>query len=427
MRLFLRLVLPVCCILAVGVYFYAFAAERKDDSRPKAAKDDSRPKAADVDTAALLERIKEKQRERPEGTTRGARMKHLARINQAIVDAAEKIAQSNPDDQTATAALKAELDALSILKRLDDEDAAEKLAALTKKLKNDKRPAIVNFLKLDALGRKMEKLDAEDPDAVKSVVSDFKDLLQTGEPNEQMAGMGHGIMNLLINTDRIDEGTELGRALTGKLAASDEQPVQEAAASIANFTGQMMEYQGQEVEAAEFYSRISKQLLDRNAELKESIEPLNRAIRKLALIGQPMPISGTRVDGGKFDLSEFNGKVVLVDFWATWCGPCVRELPNVKEVYDEYHSRGFDVIGISLDSDISELKQFLRDEHIRWPILFEDDPEHTGWDNPLAEKYEVSGIPFTALIDRQGKVVTLSARGERLGKLVSELVEAKAK
>lgn len=418
MRLFLRVVLPVCCLAAAGVYFYAFAADRRDDSRPK---------AADVDTADLLQQIKEKQRERPEGTTRRARMNHLARINQTIVDAAEKIAQSNPDDQTATIALKAELDALSILKRLDDDDAADKLDALTKKLKNDKRPAIVNFLKLDALARKIEKLDTEspDPDAVSRLASDFNDLLETGEPDEPMAGMGHGIMNLLINTDRIDEATALGRALTSKLATSDHQPVQEAAASIASFTGQMMEYQGQEAEAIDFYNRIAKQLLDSNDELKEAVEPLERALRKLALIGQPMSISGKRVDGEEFDLSEFKGKVVLVDFWATWCGPCVRELPNVKEVYDEYHDRGFDVIGISLDSDASELKQFLREEHIRWPILFEDDPEHSGWENPLAEKYEVSSIPFTALIDRQGKVVTLSARGERLGKLVSELVETK--
>lgn len=417
MRPSLRLVLPVCCAVAAGVFFYAFAAERRDDSR----------KASDADTAALLKLIKEKQEEQPQGTTRKERMSHMRRINQAIVEAAEKIAESNADDQTATVALKAQLDALAILKRLGEEDAAEKLAALTAKLKNDKRPAIINFLKFDALVRKMEKLDAEDPKALDGLLADFKDFMQTAEPDMQMASLGHGIMDFLLGSDRIDDGAELGRVLADKLAGSDSQPVKEASASIAVTAGRLTEYQGDEAEAAEFYPRIVKQLRDSdNPDLEAAVEPLEKATRKLARIGQPFSLTGTLVEGGEFDLSQFAGKVVLVDFWATWCGPCVRELPNVKEVYDEYHDRGFEVVGISIDSDLGDLKRFLKKEEIPWPIVFENDPEHTGWESPLAEKYEVGSIPWTALIDRQGKVVTFSARGERLGKLVGELVEAKA-
>lgn len=417
MRSFLRVALSACIIIAAGVYYYSHAKERKDDPRPA---------AADTDTAALLKLIRQKQQERPEGTTRAARMNHMRRINQEIVTAAEEIAAAKPDDQTATTALKAQLDALSVLKRLGDEDAAEQLSALTKKLKNDRRPAIVSFLKFDALTHKIEKLDADDADAVKGLPADFKELLRIGQPDASMANLGYQVIRLLVNADHLDEGTELGQQLTKKLADSDDQQMQEASVSIAEFTGRIMEYQGRETAAAKFYSQTAKHLLDRNAELREAVAALERGARKLALIGQPLPIQGTRVGGGKFDLSQFKGKVVLVDFWATWCGPCVGELPNVKEVYNEYHDRGFEVIGISLDNDVGELKEFLEKEHIRWPILFEDEPEQTGWDNPLVKKYEINAIPWTALIDRQGKVVTLAARGERLGKMVSELIEAKA-
>ena len=86
-----------------------------------------------------------------------------------------------------------------------------------------------------------------------------------------------------------------------------------------------------------------------------------------------------------------------------------------------YHDHGFDVVGISLDDDEQMLKEFLEEEQIPWPILFSRDPKATGWEHPMASHYGISSIPAAILVDREGKVVSLEARGSELGKMVAEL------
>jgi thiol-disulfide isomerase/thioredoxin len=111
---------------------------------------------------------------------------------------------------------------------------------------------------------------------------------------------------------------------------------------------------------------------------------------------------------------------VLVDFWATWCGPCIAEIPNVLEQYEKYHDKGFEVVGVSLDQDREALEKFVAEQKIPWPILFEK-PEGEGWQHPLATFYGITGIPTVVLIGRDGKVITLDARGEKLGDRLDEL------
>jgi thiol-disulfide isomerase/thioredoxin len=142
------------------------------------------------------------------------------------------------------------------------------------------------------------------------------------------------------------------------------------------------------------------------------------AVRRLNLLGQPLEVSGTLMDGAKFDWAQYRGRVVLVDFWATWCGPCIGELPNVKKCYEQYHDRGFDVVGISLDQDRGKLEKFLEKEQTAWPTI------HDGaWeDNAVATYYGVVGIPTVILVDREGKVVSTRARGDELRKQLESLL-----
>jgi len=145
-------------------------------------------------------------------------------------------------------------------------------------------------------------------------------------------------------------------------------------------------------------------------------------LRRLSLPGHPMEITGTLLNGKPFDQKSLAGKVVLVDFWATWCGPCVAEIPNVLEQYEKYHDKGFEVIGISLDQDRQALEKFVAEQKVPWPILFEK-PEGDGWQHPLSTFYGISGIPTVILIGRDGNVITLNARGEKLGQQLELLFQ----
>jgi thiol-disulfide isomerase/thioredoxin len=142
------------------------------------------------------------------------------------------------------------------------------------------------------------------------------------------------------------------------------------------------------------------------------------AERRLALRGQPIELAGALLDGTPFDQASLAGKVVLVDFWATWCGPCVAEIPRVRELYDRYHDRGFDVVGISLDEDADDVAAFVGKHEIPWPIIH----DRRGDDGrpPLAERYGITAIPTMILVGRDGLVVSIEARGRRLEELLAE-------
>jgi thiol-disulfide isomerase/thioredoxin len=138
------------------------------------------------------------------------------------------------------------------------------------------------------------------------------------------------------------------------------------------------------------------------------------------VLGQPVEIAGPTLDGGRFDLAAHRGKVVLVDFWATWCGPCVAELPNVRAVYDKYHADGLEVVSVSFDLERSALEKFLQAKPMPWPQIFFDEKGQGGFDNPLGRRYGIQAIPCLLVIDREGNLAARNVRGSQIEAAVAE-------
>ena len=298
----------------------------------------------------------------------------------AINEAADKILAAKLTESQFYKAVDWKISALLALRNLGDADAAKKLRAFPLALAKAGYPRIAHQVTGFLLSDQLQQAMAIGGKQLERFVGDVKKFLHEGP----------------IGRDEVGLVLEVTQAL---------------------------EYRGNADLAAGAYRSFGKLLVGNNDPKIASIGvKMNGAARRVGLLGKPMPLEGTFLNGMALNWGADRTKVVLVQFWATWCRPCLEEMDNILRNYELYHDRGFEVLGVNCDDDRSQLVAFLKANPLPWNHLFSEDPNALGLDNPIATYYGVMGIPTLILVGPDGKVVSLAARGRRLGKHLEKLL-----
>ena len=172
-------------------------------------------------------------------------------------------------------------------------------------------------------------------------------------------------------------------------------------------------------EIKSFYDKLDKKLVNTKSaqNIKKTLD-----LMLAVVVGKPAPkFSAKSPEGKLISLDESLGKVTIVDFWASWCAPCRKENPNVVALYNEYHSKGLNIIGVSLDQDAKKWKDAIAKDNLSWIHV----SNLKYWDEPIGKQYGISSMPATFILDAKGNIVAKDLRGDALRAKVKELLDAK--
>jgi thiol-disulfide isomerase/thioredoxin len=221
------------------------------------------------------------------------------------------------------------------------------------------------------------------------------------------------VLRILSVEDQSQAAAALAKAEKAARDMQTDFPKRDEVFELFNMIAQGHLDAGDLVKSRSLYEEIAKKASEDN---KESAQA---QLRKLDRVGKPLDLSFSDVNGKPVSIKDYAGKVVLVDFWATWCGPCRAALPEVKEVYAKYRAKGFEIVAISFDKEKGDLTKFIAEEKMTWPQYFDG----LGWENKLGAKFEISSIPTVWLVDKKGVLRELNAGVGLVAKVEKLLAE----
>jgi peroxiredoxin len=166
------------------------------------------------------------------------------------------------------------------------------------------------------------------------------------------------------------------------------------------------------------YKEVRDALAPKYAE-NPYVKHLTERLKGVLAPGMEAPeIAMSDPEGVTRRLSDLRGKVVLIDFWASWCSPCRRENPNVVKLYNKYKDQGFEIFSVSLDKDGNAWRKAIKDDGLAWPNHVSDLKQ---WQSAAGRTYGIMSIPATVLVDREGKIIARNLRGAELEKQLQEI------
>jgi len=378
--------LVMCCLLGMTIYMVSRSNQAADPPSPEAPSSASKPAAPEIppapageeaDPFAVPEGNDEKALHlfitritqlKPKEPTEAGIIKHFEQMDDAIAE----ILTRKIGDELYDNVAQLRFQIISILNEMDAESAAKREQNYMEQLAASPRAGAKSLLRRAEMQNQLAKFPDLDAAGQQAMIDEVTTSLKT-TPRE--------------NAEELQLMLDVALDLGSLLERSDSPRTLQ---TYRNFSAVLKERQDERIQPV--------------------IDEISKIVHRMELPGKELELKGTTLLGKPFDIHEYRGKVVLVDFWGTWCVACVQELPRVKALYDYYHDKGLEIVGVNVDDERGPATKFTIDMGMDWVNLYEDPSASEGL-NTIASKFGVSAFPTMFLVDREGKVVTVQIKG----------------
>ncbi len=397
------------------------------------------------------------------------------RLGRMKLEAGEQLAQSpEASEEQRKAATIAQLVALSHMSGLKDVEAAKQLEKLASVLMQSSDADLAHQGRVVLLGFRLQDLQNgvnADPEKLLAEMdglfkrpqdSGFPEMMILQQAQQVLTQMGfedaaNKVDQIVVDKYMDVADVQLSMAAWGIAAANSQAFANYNAALQDVYTGKItepalflgaarglyqdlpkattllqfansatdLEYRGTVEIASELGAYVREQLksLPAGPYADGIASSLDAQQRRLSIRGKQLNLDGlVDLDGKPLDWPSYRGKVVLLDFWATWCTPCLREIPNIRNVYESQNASGFEVLGINMDDNLTPVRQYLGSNPLPWKTAHSADPGALGFKSAIAQELGITAIPFLVLVDSDGKVAAIHVRGDRLAPTVQALL-----